>query len=296
MSRWWFAPHPLARVAVLRTVLYLFVPLDVLVVTPWVGSHGAVPVALYSPVLLPRLLHLPTPTMSLVVLEVVLLTASLVAAAGRLPRLAGAVVAVGYTEWMFVAMSYSKIDHDRFALLVALWVLPTVGRAHRRDLSTSEAAGWALRAVTVAVVATYFLSAWAKMRWGGWGWANGETFYWAMSRRGTWLGHRLLDVPWALHVFQWVVLAAEASSPLLLLLRPRWQRWGVAFFVGFHAMTYATISIHFLPHVVCLLAFLPLEQLPVRIRAFAVRAGSVGGSGGKARTSPRAVRAPAGST
>ncbi len=43
---------------------------------------------------------------------------------GWLPRLAGAVVAVGYTEWTFVAMSYSKIDHDRFALLVALWCCP----------------------------------------------------------------------------------------------------------------------------------------------------------------------------
>jgi hypothetical protein len=30
---------------------------------------------------------------------------------------------------------------------------------------------------------------------------------------------------------------------------------------AFHVMTYATITIIFLPHIMCLLAFLPLERL-----------------------------------
>jgi len=63
---------------------------------------------------------------------------------------------------------------------------------------------------------------------------------------------------------QWTVLVAEFCSPLLLVAR-RWPLWaGLAFFATFHLMTYLTIRIHFLPLVVCLTAFLPLERLVPR--------------------------------
>ena len=41
--RWLYAPAPLARVAVLRVVVLLFVPVDVLLSTTWVRGHGQVP-------------------------------------------------------------------------------------------------------------------------------------------------------------------------------------------------------------------------------------------------------------
>ena len=63
-----------------------------------------------------------------------------------------------YFEWMIIAMSYGKVDHDRFGLLVALAVLPTAGRARHGDPTLSERGGWALRMTQLAVVATYFLS------------------------------------------------------------------------------------------------------------------------------------------
>jgi hypothetical protein len=49
-----------------------------------------------------------------------------VGATGRAPRLLGWTIFVLYFEWMIIAMSYGKVDHDRFAFLVALAVLPTV--------------------------------------------------------------------------------------------------------------------------------------------------------------------------
>ena len=64
-------------------------------------------------------------------------------------------------------MSYGKIDHDRFGLLVALAVLPTAGRARHGDKETTEAGGWALRLTQVGVVCTYFLASMAKLRFGG---------------------------------------------------------------------------------------------------------------------------------
>ena len=54
-------------------------------------------------------------------------------------------------------------------------MLPTIGLARWRDKRSSEAAGWAMAAVFVTVMLTYFLAAWAKMRFGGWDWATGST-------------------------------------------------------------------------------------------------------------------------
>jgi hypothetical protein len=272
MSRFWFSPAPLSRIAWLRTIVYLFIPVDVLLTTPWVASHGDLAHNLYEPLLIGRILPLPTPTHTVVhVVEICLLLASLVAATNRLPRAAGAVVAVLYLEWMDIAFSYGKVDHDRFAFLIALAVLPTVGRARWRDTELSDAAGWALRAVQVAVVATYFLSTYAKWRYGGVGWLNSATLVTAILRKGTPLATPLLHVPWLLVLSQWGIVAMELSSPGILFVRSNRVRYAwVCYFFAFHLVTMATISIIFLPHCVAALAFLPVEglaALPSLVRA-----------------------------
>jgi len=254
---------PLGRIAVLRVVAYLFVPVDVLLTTPWVTAHAQVPGALYQPLLIGRLLHLPTPGPWVEVLRWVLVGTALAAATGRLPRALGAAVALLYLEWMVVAFSYGKVDHDRIGYLVLLAVLPTVGRASVRDRTPSEAAGWALRTISVAVVATYFLSAWAKVRFGGLDWVTGATLTRAVLRRGTALSTPLLDHAWLLTTFQWVLFTVELVVSPLLLIRWRDARRTYALvggFYAFHLMTFLTISIVFLPHCVALLALLPLER------------------------------------
>jgi hypothetical protein len=57
------------------------------------------------------------------------------------------------------------------------------------------------------------------------------------------------------------VLLAETASILVLFARGRWKLFGALFFLGFHLLTYLTITIHFLPTVICWLAFCPLERL-----------------------------------
>ena len=49
------SPAPLARVAVLRVIVYLFVPVDVLLTTTWVRAHAQVPGELYVPLRIGRL-------------------------------------------------------------------------------------------------------------------------------------------------------------------------------------------------------------------------------------------------
>jgi hypothetical protein len=254
-------PEPLARIAVLRTVISVFVVYDTFWIVDDVIPHATGPQNLYSPLILREWLHLPVPNPTYAYgLHALIIVAAAVVAVGRLPRLAGVLLAAAFTDWVSIGMSYGKVDHDHFALIVATWVLPTVGAARWRDRGRTEAAGWALLCLQTACVATYFLSAWAKMRYGGRGWANGSVFAWAIVRRGTSTGDLLLQAPWLLRLSQWGLLVMEFCSPLLLLIRHRWRWLALGGFGAFHLVTYLTIKIHFLPLLVCLLAFLPVER------------------------------------
>jgi hypothetical protein len=271
VTGWWFPPIGRGRVAALRLIAYVFIPIDVLVTTSWVGRHGDVGVALYQPLFLDRLLHLPVPTPTVVTfVRLALLLATAVAlAAGftrsdRAVRASGVAVAALYLWWMLIAMSFGKVDHDRFGFLLLLFVLPTVGTARLGDRTPSAAAGWAVRMVQVAAVATYFLAAWAKVRIGGWGWVNGATLAWAIVRRGTWFSHWMLHVPSFLRTVQWLMVIGELSSPVLFALRRRAQVAVVVALFVFHLLTFAAIGIIFLPHLVALTSFLPLEGSGLR--------------------------------
>jgi len=290
-----FSCAPLARIAVLRVVVYLFVPVDVLLTTTWVRGHAQVPGELYVPLRLGRLLPLPTPGPWVEVFQVVLVLAAVAATVAavrdRLPRVTGWLVAVLYLEWMVVAMSYGKVDHDRFAFLVALFVLPSVGRAGLRSNRRTEAAGWAVSMIALAVVATYVLAGVAKIRFGGWDWVDGATLTRALVRRNTPLSEPLLDHTWVLHAAQYAIIVMELLVAPLLLVRWRDRRvtWGLtAGFLGFHLLTFSLITIIFLPHCVALLALLPLERLVRRRDPVAPRTGRWSEAGGRARTSTSA--------
>ncbi|MFD0686348.1 hypothetical protein [Actinomadura fibrosa] len=285
-GRWWYGPVPRARIAWLRIIGYGFLPFDMLLLTSSSMAHARLPADLYQPVRLARWLHLPAPTPgAMYTLLVVTVAAGLVAATGRvLPRLTGYAAACGYLWWVTISMSYGKVDHDHLALIIALFVLPSVGRARVDDERGCEASAWSVRCIQVSVVAAYFLSAWAKVRIGGFpAWPNGATVQWALARRGTPFGRMFIGYPLVLKISQWFMLLAEATSPALLFLRGRPLYALVLFFAGFHAVTYALMTIHFLPHAIWLAAFLPLERLtgllPGRVRALLAPASGRPASG-----------------
>ncbi len=281
----WFTPKiALARVAWLRTILYLFVILDMHAFVRDTRLKGEHP-GLYQPLFLARLFDLPKPSVAnTTTLYVVLIVFCLLGASNRLPRLAGWVVAPAFTWWVLIGMSDGKVDHDHLALVVALWVLPTIAPNKNRkgsvyaDQTTSEAAGWAIRCVQISVIATYFLSAIAKLRSAGWAltWPGSAVLTWAIVRRPHPVGEWLLHHPWLLHVMQWVGIIGEFLSPLVLWLKGRWQLLGALFFIGFHVANTAILLIHFLPTVVCWLAFAPMERIVPWIQK---RRGSGGDAG-----------------
>jgi hypothetical protein len=273
----WFMPVvPESRVAILRTVLYLFVIIDIHLVV-----RDPIPLSrnpeLYQPLLIERLFHLPPPSVPLTVtLYLILVVFCLVAAANVLPRLAGGVVAAAFTWWTAIGMSYGKVDHDHLALVVALWVLPTVGViAERwRSVERSAQAGWALKCIQIAVISTYFLSALTKIRSGGWSvtsWPESSILLWAIIRRPHGLGQFLLPYPELLHVMQWLSFTAELTSVVVLWLRGRALLAAAVFWMGFHAFTMAILYIHFAPTAICWLAFAPLERFGPWLRGVKAR-------------------------
>jgi hypothetical protein len=71
-------------------------------------------------------------------------------------------------------------------------------------------------------------------------------------------------------ILQWATLVAELLSPIVLFVRGNWVYLAVAAMLSFHLFSEATITISFLPHVLCILAFVPLERVhvPSRLRAW----------------------------
>ncbi|HST80303.1 MAG TPA: hypothetical protein VLL08_01040 [Kineosporiaceae bacterium] len=278
---WLFSPVPLARVALLRRAVYLFVIIDVVYLHTSGYYHGWSDPVWYQPLWMGKLLHLPAASVPLVeLLRWGSALTAVLALTGRLPRLTGWAVAIAWIWYQYVAFSYGKVDHDRGDFVIALLVLPMIGAATVSDRRLSEAAGWAMRAIQLTAIATYFLSAMAKLRFGGPEWVNSATMLRAVVRRGSWFGEQLLHVPWTLHWFQWVLVGLELLSPLIFFVAERWRRRMVAGWYLFHLITFMMITIAFWPHLVMMLAFLPLEEYydSWRARRAARRAGRAQGA------------------
>jgi hypothetical protein len=262
----WFMPEvPLARAAVFRVFVYVFIIIDVLTISGDVIAHGWTP-EFYQPLWLARVLHIPAVgVLGAQLLLAAIIVFSLLAAAGIIQRISGWAVAISFGAWMFYTQGYGYVAHDHMALVIAAFVLPTIGPARFRDVATTSArAGWALRVVQISVVLTYFYS--VLMKWVASGnithWANGAVIIWALMRRGAEWSKPFLEMPGFLIAGQWATLAFEFLSPRSpCSSKGRWLYGVVAFFCLFHLMTYLALGIHFLPTVICWAAFLPLEKL-----------------------------------
>nr|WP_246475948.1 hypothetical protein [Brevibacterium renqingii] len=255
---------PLARVAVFRVFIYVFIIIDVLTISGDVIPHGWTP-ELYQPLWLARFLHIPpVSVLGAQILLAVIIVSALLAAIGILQRLSGWIAALSFGTWMLYTQGYGYVAHDHMALVIAALVLPTIGTARFRDVhSASARAGWAFRIVQISVVLTYFYS--AVMKWIASGniadWGNGAVIIWALMRRGAEWSKPFLDMPGFLIAGQWATLAFEFLSPIALFVKGKWLYGVVVFFCLFHLLTYLALGIHFLPTVICWAAFLPLEKL-----------------------------------
>src|SRR3954452_508853 len=93
VRRWLLPPVAVERVAVFRVLVYLFVPLDVLLLHTLGDARSSANADLYAPLLIGRLLHLPVPGEALaLVCKWGSALCALAALSGRAPRLLGTAV------------------------------------------------------------------------------------------------------------------------------------------------------------------------------------------------------------
>ncbi len=260
-NRWvdyWYEAVPPRRLELLSRIAYFVVAFTVFVSDRWAADHAHAADVLYRPLGLARLLHLPAPTPTTMLLLQVLLAGCCVAGWwGRAPRAVAAVTLAGYTTWLLWAFGYGKVDHDRLTIIVVLAVLATTDR---RGALAPTRAGWGVRLIQVAFALAYPLSAVAKLRYGGVEWMNGATFTRAIVRRGTFVGDWMLHAPVLLQISQWAFVFFELFAVCLLLRKGLLRNLAIVGVFLLHAVTYVMITISFLPHSIFLLAFLPLER------------------------------------
>jgi hypothetical protein len=269
VNGFFFEPVPLGRVAAMRFLAGLYVWIEWWAYMPFIFRHRFVPEELYQPLFIGRVLPIPAPDYWIVTgTLVVMLAAATPMMFGYRPKLFGWILFVAYFEWMIIANSYGKVDHASFGfmtLLLVLCMMPSHAKWGDRE-HLSERVGWGFKLVQIGVVCTYFLSAWAKFRYGGFDWANSGVFTWAIIRRGTVFSDWMLDFPGLLHFAQWGMIVFELSTPIVLLVY-RWKKvqYGiVAFLYCFHIAVFAGLGISFLPHLVAMACFLPLERVEPR--------------------------------
>lgn len=283
LARWWeaywYEPMDRGRMRWFARIVYATLLVVVWFVDDYVVAHEWAPRAFWQPVWVARVLSIPPPTPTTMTLLRVVLTGSILAAialarpvdtprARLAARSANLVVLLSFSLWVIWSFSWSKVDHDRMTMMVALAVLvvvPGVGTGVDRLV------GWALRTVQVVFVLAYPLSAVSKFQKTGWDWANRATFARAIIRRGTWLGSHLAEHGMLLRVSQWGFVIFEVVSIVALSRNRRIRMLVLPGFFFLHFFTWLAIGIHFLPHTICLTAFLPLERIPVvwaRLRAW----------------------------
>ncbi len=139
--------------------------------------------------------------------------------------------------------------------------------------------GWPVRVLALITVVTYVLAGIAKLRYGGWGWLDGDVLRnqvatdalqktllgAAHSTLGPWLASNgWLVVPASL-----AALAVELGAPIALL-GGRWRDVWVASAWLFHVGIAATMAIAF-PYPLSLVAFAPFYEVEVAVLAVARR-------------------------
>ena len=259
-DRYWFEGLPAERLAVFSRIVHLVVLYTVFRTDVVVADKVWAPAAFYQPTWLARVLQLPAPThLTMDVVRVVILASTLLALAGVGPRrLVNGVVASSYLVFFLWGFGYAKVDHDQLTIIVSLFVLTAVpGEGRGRD----PMVGWALRTIQVVFLLAYPLSAVSKLRKSGFGWMSSAVFARAIVRRGSPIGDWFAAQPALLRAGQWSFIGFEFAATIALLPRLRLRNVVLGGIVLLHLFTWLAIGISFLPHTICITAFMPLERL-----------------------------------
>ena len=238
-------PSRLARVAVLRAVIYLFVVYDMILFVNDVVPKGHAPAGAVPADLIPRLLAAAARPPRCWCTRCRSRSRGLrgrghrpAAAAGRLDR-RGRVT----QWWLFIEMSYGKVDHDHFALVVGAVGAADAGPGALRSRAPQR--GGRVGAALHPGRGRRPPTSWPRSRSCATAAGTGPTARSSPGRSSAAAPHwpsRWSTSPWLLVAGQWVLLVAELTAPLVFVLRAGAQAAYIGFWMLFHVITYAAIS------------------------------------------------------
>jgi len=282
-ERWWHAPAPARRLAMLRLLIGGYALVYLLVRFPHIISVSGMSATQWKPVGPAVLLSAPLSSMAVIAIAIVAVVLGVAFVAGWRFRYTGPAFAFALLWVTSYRNSWSMVFHTENLLVldvIVLAVAPAADalsldarrHAHAPDDTPHARYGWAIRLICAVTVVTYFIAGWSKLHNAGFGWVTSDTLrvYVAYDNlRKVELGAGYSGIGTALARHEWLFppmaamsLALELGAPIALL-HPRAGRiWAVAAW-GFHVGVLALMAImfHFQVTTVAYAAFFPVERL-----------------------------------
>lgn len=286
-ERWWHAPAPARRLAMLRILVGGYALAYVLIRFRHLVGVSAMSAEQWKPVGPVSLLAAPLPSAMVVVPAVVTALAGVAFVAGWRFRVSGPLFAAALLWVTSYRNSWSMVFHTENLLVLHVLVLALSPAADalaldargRPPLDDTPRAryGWAIRLVCAVTVTTYFIAGWSKLHASGLSWVTSDTLRMYVAYDNlrkvelgdsySWLGTMLARHGWLFPPLAAASLLAEVAAPLALL-HPRVGRWWCVVAWSFHmgVVVMMAIVFHYPLSGVGYVSFFPVERLHDRGR------------------------------
>jgi hypothetical protein len=286
-ERWWHAPAPARRLAMLRllvggyALVYLLLRFGHLVGVSEMSAQQWKPVGPAS------LLAAPLPAVAVVAVAGLAALAGAAFVAGLRYRVSGPLFAALLLWVTSYRNSWGMIFHTENLLVLHVLVLAfspaadalSVDARGRPPLDDTPRAryGVAIRLLCMVTVTTYFIAGWAKLHASGLSWVTSDTLRYYVAYDNlrkvelgdsySWLGTMLAAHGWLFPPLAAASLLAEVGAPLALV-HPRVGRWWCALAWSFHmgVVVMMAIVFHYPLSGVGYASFFPVERLHDRLR------------------------------
>ena len=274
LDTWLLRPVPATRLATLRILCALYATAFVLARLPSFWRATSLPESRLEGVgILWFLDERPPPgAMQTAIVVVILLGVLVTLGVGH--RLTGPLFAIGFLVVSTYRLSFGHVIHTEHLVAIHLLIIGFSPAADRRAIGRRSECddvdlryGVPIRLMTIALVVSYVLAGWAKVRHGGFDWLFGDVLRNQVAYDN--LRKELLGSPhspfggWLVR-YGWVFPPAaiattlvELGSVVILLDSHRWRRrWALAAW-SFHVGVLATMAISF-PYPLSFVAYAPL--------------------------------------
>ena len=282
LQRWWFAPVPAERLAMLRVLTGTFALIYLIAQAAPLLGYATFPDHRFAPVGVVRLLTEPLAVWIHYVLFGLTLSSCVLFAVGAWFRISGPVFASCLFWLLSYRNSWGLVFHTENLLVLHVLILGLAPAADvwsidakppSRNTSAIGRHGWAIRVLCFVTVIAYFLAGVAKLKSIGFAWADGEVLrthvaYDALRKLklgspSSPVGAWLVSYPWLFTPLGMLTMVLELGAPAALLSGRLGRFWCYGIW-GFHLGVWLLMFILF-PYAISGVSFAPFFEVE-RIR------------------------------